>query len=147
MNNTQKGPVFTEIVLEIFKLGGLLVSEGDLMGSEFGITSARWKVLGAISLAGEPQTVSQIARSMGLTRQAVQRLVDAMATDNLLFFKDNPDHKRAKLICLTELGETVFAKLDEKQAAWAMANSTEITTDELQTTLSVLKRISHSVER
>jgi len=147
MNDPQKGPVFTEIVLEIFKLGGLLVSEGDHMGSEYGITSARWKILGALALAGEPQTVPQIARSMGLTRQAVQRLVDAMREDDLLFFKDNPSHKRAKLVSLSELGETVFMKLDKKQSVWAMECSVGITKAELEATLSVLKRISDSIDR
>ena len=147
MNDAQKGPVFTEIVLEVFKLGGLLVSEGDRMGSEYGITSARWKILGALSLAGEPQTVPQIARSMGLTRQAVQRLVDAMHEDELLLFQDNPDHKRAKLISLSELGTTVYSKLDEEQSEWAKKCSTGITKAELETTLSVLKRIATSIDR
>ena len=64
MNQSQKGLLFTEIVLEVFKLGGFLVSEGDQMGQEYGITSARWKILGALFLAGEPQTVPQIARRM-----------------------------------------------------------------------------------
>lgn len=146
MEAPQKGPLFTDIVLEVFKLGGLLVSEGDHMGSEYGITSARWKILGALSLAGEPQTVPQIARSMGLTRQAVQRLVDAMRKDGLLFSQDNPDHKRAKLIDLSEIGRTVFLKLNEKQSGWAMECSTGITKAELETTLSVLKRISSSID-
>ena len=90
MEDSQKGPVFTEVVLEIFKLGGLLIHEGDHMTSEYGITSARWKILGAIALSGRPQTVPQIARTMGLTRQAVQRLVDAMNKDGFLEFENNP---------------------------------------------------------
>ena len=147
MKDPQKGPVFTDIVLEVFKLGGLLVSEGDQMGSEYGITSARWKVLGALSLAGEPQTVPQIARSMGLTRQAVQRLVDAMREDDLLSFQDNPGHKRAKLISLSEFGKTVYSKLDDKQAQWASKSALNINKAELETTLSVLKRISDSIDR
>lgn len=147
MNESQKGTVFTEIVLEVFKLGGLLVSEGDQMGLEFGITSARWKILGALSLAGEPQTVPQIARSMGLTRQAVQRLVDAMHDDELLLFHENPGHKRAKLISLSKHGEAVFSKLDEKQSGWAMKCSLDITKPELEETLSVLKRISIAIDR
>lgn len=147
MQESQKGPVFTDIVLEVFKLGGLLVSEGDRMGSEYGITSARWKVLGALSLAGEPQTVPQIARSMGLTRQAVQRLVDAMHKDELLLFHENPDHKRAKLISLSSRGEEVFSRLYDKQSGWAIDCSTGITEAELETTLSVLRRISGAMDR
>lgn len=146
MTESQKGSIFTNIVLEVFKLGGLLVSEGDQMGSEYGITSARWKILGALSLAGEPQTVPQIARSMGLTRQAVQRLVDAMYEDGLLLFNENPNHKRAKLIGLSECGKMVFSKLDKKQSEWAIKCSVDITKEELETTLSVLHKISCSID-
>ena len=147
MDASQKGTVFSDIVLEVFKLGGLLVSEGDHMGKEFGITSARWKILGALSLSGEPQTVPQIARSMGLTRQAVQRLVDAMHEDELLLFHENPDHKRAKLISLSKLGDAVFSKLGEKQLGWAMKCSIGISKAELEATLSVLKQISTTIDR
>jgi len=147
MSESRKDEVFTEIVLEIFKLGGLLINEGDSMGSEYGITSARWKILGALFLAGQPQTVPQIARRMGLTRQAVQRLVDAMREDKLLLVHDNPDHKRAKLISLSELGNSVYLKLDEQQSEWAVKCSTGISKAELDTTLSVLGRISASFDR
>ncbi len=146
MNESHNGPIFTDIVLEVFKLGGLLVSEGDQMGAEFGITSARWKILGALALSDEPQTVPQIARSMGLTRQAVQRLVDAMHDDALLLFSENPGHKRAKWISLSERGKTVFSKLSEKQSGWAAQCSEGISASELETALSVLKRIAHAID-
>jgi len=146
MRDAQKGRVLTRIVLEVFKLGGLLVSEGDRMGSEHGITSARWKVLGALALAGEPQTVPQIARNMGLTRQAVQRLVDAMRDDQLLVSQDNPDHKRARLIQLSKLGETVYSKMDATQSRWAAQCAAGISKAELETTLAVLARISDSMD-
>lgn len=147
MNESQKGPVFTEIVLEVFKLGGVLISEGDKMGLEYGVTSARWKILGALFLAGEPQTVPQIARSMGLTRQAVQRLVDAMHKDGFLLFHQNPDHKRAKLIDLSDFGKEIFLKLDEKQSRWAITSSSDIPQAELETALSVLKKMSDAIDR
>jgi DNA-binding MarR family transcriptional regulator len=146
MNQSQKGLLFTEIVLELFKLGGFLVSEGDQMGQEYGITSARWKILGALFLAGEPQTVPQIARRMGLTRQGVQRLVDAMQKDGLLLFSTNPDHKRAKLIDLTDIGRDVFLKLDEKQSKQAITHSSNLSQEELETALSVLKKISAAID-
>jgi DNA-binding MarR family transcriptional regulator len=147
MNESHKGQVFTEIVLELFKLGGLLTNEGDQMGLEYGVTSARWKILGALFLAGEPQTVPEIARRMGLTRQGVQRLVDAMHKDELLLFHKNPDHKRAKLIDLSDLGKDIFLKLDEKQTKWASSRSSEIPQAKLETALYVLKRISDAIDR
>ncbi len=147
MNESQKGLMFSDIVLEVFKLGGILISKGDQMGMEYGVTSARWKILGAIFLAGEPQTVPQIAKRMGLTRQAVQRLVDAMQKDDLLLFHKNPDHKRAKLIDLTDLGKEIFIKLDEKQSKQAIAHSSNLSQAELETALSVLKKMSDAIDR
>ncbi|WP_411744597.1 MarR family winged helix-turn-helix transcriptional regulator [Reinekea sp.] len=146
MKVSHKGQVFTKIVLEVFKLGGFLIREGDQMGLEYGVTSARWKILGALYIAGEPQTASQIARRMGLTRQAVQRLVDAMHKDGFLLFHQNPDHKRAKLISLSDYGNEIYLKLYEEQSGWATSCSAGITQEELKTTLSVLKRISNNID-
>lgn len=146
MNRANKNEVFTEVVLEIFKLGGLLINEGDQLTEEYGITSARWKVLGAITLANSPQTVPQIARTMGLTRQAVQRLVDVMYEEKLLEFQPNPEHKKAKLVSLTNKGVNIYSKLDKKQVKWARENSLNLTKKDLETTLSVLKKISCQFE-
>ena len=146
MNRANKNEVFTEVVLEIFKLGGLLINEGDQLTEEYGITSARWKVLGAITLANSPQTVPQIARTMGLTRQAVQRLVDVMYEEELLEFQPNPEHKKAKLVSLTNKGVNIYSKLDKKQVKWARENSLNLTKKDLETTLSVLKKISRQFE-
>lgn len=146
MSNYQKGPLFTGVVLEIFKLSGLLINEGDRMTAEFGITSARWKILGSLSIAGSPLTVPQIAKTMGQTRQAVQRLVDAMQRDGFLEFKDNPEHKRAKLISLSSKGLDIYAKLDAIQAEWAKESSGQLKLKELETTLSVLKEMTNQFE-
>jgi DNA-binding MarR family transcriptional regulator len=60
----------TDLVLEIFRVNGLLLAVGDRLTKELGLTSARWQVMGA--LADGPLTAAQIARKMGLKRQSVQ---------------------------------------------------------------------------
>lgn len=147
MSKPQKAELFTDVVLEVFKLGGLLVGEGDQMGAEYNVTSARWKILGALFLAGEPQTVPQIAKTMGLTRQAVQRLVDAMQKDGFLVFNLNPFHKRAKLIGLSEQGKDIYVRLYEKNLEWAAECSKEVSQEELETTLSVMRRVCNAIDR
>lgn len=146
MKGTKKGEIYTEIVLEVFKLGGLLINEGDQLTKEFGITSARWKVLGAIALAGSPLTVPQIARTMGLSRQAVQRLVDVMHSEEFLELLPNPDHKKAKLVSLSDKGLDIYSKLDKKQVKWANKNSQNLIQKDLEAALSVLRDISRELE-
>ncbi len=142
MRHTQEGHVFTEIVLEVFRLSGRLIAEGDKITEPYGLSSARWKILGSIARSDTPLTVSQIARVMGQTRQAVQRLVDIMQSNGLLAFLRNPEHKRAKLITLTDKGKGVYARLEEKQIPWANEQASRLNGDNLATTLATLKKIS-----
>ena len=141
-----KNEIFTQMVLEIFKVGGLLNLEGDKMTKEYGLTASRWKILGAIQLSDTQLTVPEIGRQMGQTRQAVQRLVDVMTKDGLLQQVENPNHKRAKLVQLTQKSQNVYQQLDDKQITWADNLSAEIKKSDLETTLKVLKQISHQVD-
>jgi DNA-binding MarR family transcriptional regulator len=111
----------TDLVLETFRLNGRLLASGDALVADLGLTSARWQVLGAAALSAVPLSVAQIARNMGLTRQAVQRLANEMEADGLVRFAPNPHHQRAKLVLLTAAGKTAFAAAMKRQAAWAAA--------------------------
>ena len=87
----------TDLVLEVFRLNGELIAMGDAMVAEIGLTSARWQVLGAIALSNTPLPIAQIARNMGLTRQAVQRVANELEAEGFVRFAPNPHHQRAKL--------------------------------------------------
>mgnify|MGYP007008218838 CR=1 FL=1 len=57
-----KRVLFLDLVLSVFRLNGLLISEGDAMTQNMGLTHARWKVIGAIALSTNGLTVPGIAR-------------------------------------------------------------------------------------
>ena len=146
MQATQEAELFTEVILEVFKLQGLLNSEGDALTQEYGLSSARWKILGAIEVRSEALTVPQIARTMGQSRQAVQKVVTAMHKDGFLSLIENPNHKRAKLIELTTKGKKAYESLKMKQIPWANKHSEHLNATELKMTLNILKSISNSFE-
>lgn len=146
MKHTQDAKLLTEIILELFKLNGLLNTEGDNLTQEYGLSSARWKILGAIEVQNMPLTVPQIARLMGQSRQAVQKVVNAMHKDGFLALENNPDHKRAKLVLLTNKGKEVYSNLEKKQIPWANQCSDRLNATELKTTLATLQNISHHFE-
>jgi DNA-binding MarR family transcriptional regulator len=68
------------------------------------ITGAQLLVLTAVVRADAPPTVPQIGRSLGHSRQAVQRLVDGLVERGLIETRDNPDHKRARRLVATARG-------------------------------------------
>ena len=63
--------LLSDAALTSFRLNGQLLALAEELARPVGLTAAWWQVLGAA--LGEPQSVSEIARAMGLTRQAVQR--------------------------------------------------------------------------
>lgn len=142
MKHSAQGHKLTEIIVETFKLSGQLVVEGDKLSVPLGLSSARWKVLGALARSDTPLTVSQIARHMGLSRQAVQTLVNALSEAKLIVFLDNPDHKRAKLVALSKEGDVVYSRIEEVQIPWVNACASQLPIEDLKTTLETLKKLS-----
>jgi DNA-binding MarR family transcriptional regulator len=144
---TQEGEAATDVVLGVFRANGLLLAAGDELAAEKELTSARWQVLGAVSLAERPLTVPQIARRMGLTRQSVQASVNRLAEEGLVEAADNPDHRRSPLIALTDLGRRAYAELDRLQVEWINELSDGIDAAELETAARVLGELSERLER
>lgn len=114
---TSERSQLTELVLKVFELNGAFLRAADEITAETPLTAARWQVLGAV-LRG-PLSVSEIARAMGLTRQSVQRLADALVEDGLCAYAANPAHRRAKLVQPTRLGWRAIETIAPIQIQWA----------------------------
>ncbi|TMO57007.1 MarR family winged helix-turn-helix transcriptional regulator [Pseudoalteromonas phenolica] len=146
MNHTPEGTLLTSIILDVFMLNGLLVQEGDNLVKELGLTSARWKVLGALSFSETPLTVSDVARKMGQSRQSVQRLANEMMNEGFLVSFDNPNNKKAKLYSLTDAGAEVFTQAMERQSHWVNKIAEGISESELQNTSALLQKLTLRLE-
>lgn len=145
--HSPKRMLFLDLVLSIFRLNGLLIAEGDTMTDNLGLTSARWKVIGVIALSNSGLTVPGIARVLGQSRQAVQRLTDVMVEDGLVEYLPNPKHKRSVLVMLTEVGKEAYVALREVQDPWAIRNTEDIPTEELETALRLVRRLIQKFDK
>lgn len=136
----------TDLVLETFRFNGRLLAAGDRLVADIGLTSARWQVLGAIALSNAPLSVSHIARNMGLTRQAVQRLANEMERGGLVRFEPNPHHQRAKLVLLTLEGQAVYDAARRRQRPWARGLAEGLKPEEIEAATALLRRIRQRLE-
>lgn len=136
----------TELILETFRLNGRLLESGDELVADLGLTSARWQVLGAIQASQVPLSVAQIARNMGLSRQAVQRLANEMTQDGLLVFRDNPHHSRAKLAVMSEKGRQAFEAAMELQRRWVAGLARGVEPKEIAAAAAVLRTLRTRLE-
>ena len=104
------------LVITIFEANGLLVETGNGLVRDAGLTAAWWQVLGALGYATEPLPVARIARNMGLTRQAVQRIVNLLEERGFVALEDNPHHQRARLVVLTPAGRVALRAAEAAEA-------------------------------
>ncbi|MGP0060688.1 MAG: MarR family winged helix-turn-helix transcriptional regulator [Beijerinckiaceae bacterium] len=136
----------TDLVLETFRLNGGLLAAGDALVADIGLTSARWQVLGAIALSPLPLPVAHIARNMGLSRQAVQRLANEMQADGLVRFGPNPHHQRAKLVHLTRQGRAAYDAAMQRQAPWMRRLAKGLSLKEIKIATVVLRTVRQRLD-
>lgn len=141
---TEAGDVLTELVLAVFRLNGSFLEAADRLAAPAGLTAARWQVLGAV--LKEPKSVADIARDMGLARQSVQRLADILAAEGLAAYADNPAHRRAKLLSITDAGWAAIKDIGTRQHEWANLTSEGMDAEALKASLDLLRTLTKRVE-
>ena len=144
MSHAQAGKAFTALILEIFRFNGRLLAAGDRLMKPLNLSSNRWQILGAVEQ--RPLSVAQIARNMGLARQSVQRVADSLGKERLIEYAPNPDHKRAKLVCLTENGRRITKELDRYQKRWAKRIGGGTSVEEIDAALDLIKKLRLRLE-
>ncbi|WP_424974949.1 MarR family winged helix-turn-helix transcriptional regulator [Dinoroseobacter sp. S124A] len=135
---TEAGAAVTTLILDVFRLSGRLQLEGDRLVEGLGLTSARWQILGAIAYADQPESVAWHARTMGVHRQGVQRIVNELKKEEIVAFRPNPHHKRAQLVVLTPKGQKLFADAVALQVPWVNEISEGMSAEDIATTLKVI---------
>lgn len=140
--NPTKSDKLTTLALSVFRLNGQLIEWGNHFSQPHGLTSARWQVLGAISLAPQPPSIPQIAAAMGVTRQGVLKQINLLVEEGLIQPRLNPTHKRSPLYVLTEKGQTSYQALEQRWREHVQDMSAEFTAADLDAAIRVLSLMS-----
>ena len=139
--HNSKADVLTEIMLAVFRVNGRLLEKGDQLVAPLNLTSARWQVLGAVSLAGKPLTAPQIAEAMGITRQGTQKQLNKLEADGFFERLQNPRHERSPLYVLTDKGARTIVKALALNEVWAESLAASLALADLKNTLHTLNGI------
>ncbi|MDR6224189.1 MarR family winged helix-turn-helix transcriptional regulator [Desmospora profundinema] len=142
---TSNGDAFTELVLAVFHLNGLLLEAGDRITQPVGLSSARWQVLGVVEHGAIP--VAHVARAMGLSRQSVQQTADGLERDGFIEYRENPHHRRAKLMVLTPQGREALQYVKQRQADWANRMGRRHSLEGLRDAVMILREVSENLEQ
>lgn len=137
LRRSPAGDVFSRFAVQVLRLSGELASAGDALAAPHGQSAARWRVLAMVEEEGA--TVAEVARHLGLARQSVQRVADALVAEGLATFVGNPRHRRAKLLELTPAGLRTLRAIQAAQCGWADALGARIGEEELSRACDVLQ--------
>jgi DNA-binding MarR family transcriptional regulator len=108
-------------------------------------SSARRGILRALSDDG-PQSVPQMARNRGVTRQHVQVLVNSLIEEGLVEEAPNPAHRRSVLIRLTDEGKQAVKDNTRREAVLVKEFTADVHQRELETAFDVLHRVREFLE-
>src|ERR1700760_4363100 len=138
---TRAADALTDLIIDVLRLNGLLMTAGDRMGGGLGLTSPRWQVLRAIYDAEQSQPVAWLARDMGGNRQNVQRIVNDLQKMGLVVLAENPHHRRASLVVLTDKGRRTYDEAGRLQAPWANGLSADLPIKDINATRRVVAEL------
>jgi len=130
-----------ELISHSYRLNTRLQTTADRMARDVGLTGTRWQVLNAVAQATRPATISDIARWMGLARQSVQQVANALANDNLIAYQPNPKHQRAPLVVTTKKAAKLLEQLDEQRYAWARTVATTLPVNDIKVANDILRAV------
>lgn len=129
------------LIADVYELAGASRDTSEHIAGQLGQTAARWHVMSVVSEGA--RTVPTIARRLGLTRQSVQRVVDDLAETGLVGLEDNPDHRRSRLVRLTDAGRDVVEELFRRSDATraALLDRAAVSTTDLDEARRVIRSL------
>ncbi|MDH6281513.1 MarR family winged helix-turn-helix transcriptional regulator [Prescottella agglutinans] len=140
MSTRAEQDLLSGLALGTFRLNGQFLDVAEGLARPAGLTAAWWQVLGAV--LPEPLSVSDVAREMGITRQSVQRIADLLVDRGLAEYRQNPAHRRAKLVAPTAEGRQAVSGIGPAHAAFAGRLAQAMGRDELADALAAIRRLS-----
>ena len=94
-----------------------------------------------------PQTVPDLARRREVSRQFIQATVNPLLAEGVLEARDNPAHRRSKLIALTEAGTQLIRQVMKKEGAFMTGIALDLDADEIRQAAETLARVEELIDR
>jgi DNA-binding MarR family transcriptional regulator len=92
------------------------------------------------------QTVPQLARSRPVSRQHIQTIVNPLAEEGLVEFRENPAHQRSKLVGLTEKGVELIEEMNRRELELLSGLKINASDEELNTAVAVLRSMGVALQ-
>lgn len=144
MNAPQPAPDGRQSILELNRLIAVarrfnreLEEVGARIMARHGLTPPQRSLLLALRKV-RTCTVPQLARKRDVSRQYVQVTMNALEQRGLVEFRANPDHKRSRLLALTDRGEALLLAVMAREGEVLRNVAARLDPGEAKTAVSAL---------
>lgn len=111
----------------------------------FATAGGEWGVLRTLVKEG-PLTVPEMARSRPVSRQHCQTICNALESQGLVEFIENPKHKKSKLVRATKKGRDRFQSMKKQFLAAAGVYAPFFTAAEVSVATEVCRRAREMIQ-
>lgn len=122
-----------------------LKSLAEQLHSDLGINPSMRAVMETLSRHGQ-QTVPDIAKRKGVSRQHIQTIMNALVESSLVEVLDNPAHKRSPLHVMTGKGERAYAEICAREKTPLRTIAEQMSPKALADTREVLALLNTQLE-
>ncbi len=140
-----KAREFEELATQVRRLFHRLKAVGEQMHQLDKVSASHRAVLEGLYRGG-PQTVPAMARARPVSRQHIQKLVNALLEEGLVSILPNPGHKRSSLVALTPKGRKLFERMHEKEMEVLAQLRLPVGSEQIRNTKDTLKGIADYFE-
>jgi DNA-binding MarR family transcriptional regulator len=144
-NKTPASNALTDLIRTVIRMNATVQKSGTRLLRDTGITNTRWQLLSELFALEQRVTVSELARHMGVSRQAIQRLADDMASDGLVEFVKNPGDARAMHLLLSAAGKATYHEAQECEWQWTNEIAADFDAKQIANAVALLEAITEKM--
>ncbi len=137
----------TDLIRACLQQAALSKKAGALLIQGLKISLSEWQMMGELFASQESVTLSDVARRIGVSRQAVQRLADKMNSSGLVRLKENPADLRSVKMELTTKGLLAYRASLEKEWPFTNQMAANFELRELRNATKVIAKLNQRFEQ
>lgn len=142
ISDDERAALMTDLMRSVLKMSAISHRAGTTMNREAGLTNARWILIDQAAEEPKPLTLSEHARRLGFSRQAIRRLTAELEKERLIELAVDPTDKRALTLTLTENGRRLQQEAFTRGTAYHRMISENVDPGALRGAVETLRRVT-----
>ncbi len=140
------GQIETRLWLQLLSLhGDIFSSLNSVLGSEFGLSLAKFDVLAQLDRYRDGLALGQLSQNLKVSGGNVSGLVQRLLADDLISKEMSSQDRRSFIVGLTPKGEALFKRAADLHKRHLSKRLEDVSARELDTALAVLRSLSSKI--